>query len=204
MRFPLERDARGSSVMRRVGWVVTALAAAFLGGCGSDDDPIIECSICPQPGGYPALSSPANVLKALQMAYGARDSTEYKSLYDSSYIGTSTNLNDPPGTQVTTFRFADEVAHIAALGRSTTISSVVLDFGPLSTWTRLPSDDPSHPEWAMIQMAPGNWHLEINDGATLYSSQGTNPMTFAFNPTVAAPGDTTWKIIRWTEVGSGP
>jgi len=26
-------------------------------------------------------------------------------------------------------------------------------------------------------------------------------MIFAFTPTVAAPGDTTWKIIRWTEVG---
>jgi hypothetical protein len=136
------------------------------------------------------------------MAYVARDSTEYKSLYDSSYVGTSTDLNDPPGTQVSTFRFSDEVAHIAAFARSTTIVSVVLDFGPSSSWTRLASDDPSHPEWAMIQLGP--WRLEVYDGATAYTTQATYPMIFAFNPTVAAPGDTTWKIVRWTEVGSGP
>ena len=135
------------------------------------------------------------------MSYANRDSIEYKSLYDSSYIGTSTDLNDPPGSQISTFRFADEAAHIATLARTTTITSVVLDFGPSSSWTRLPSDDPSHPEWAMIQFGAGNVLGEISDGATLYALNATNPMTFSFTPTVAAPGDTTWKIIRWTEVG---
>ena len=202
MRSPPGRNERGGAVMRRAGWVVAALAAGFLGGCGSDDDPIVECPTCPQQG-YPARSSPANVLSALQMGYVRRDSIEYKSLYDSSYVGTSTDLNASPGNQVSTFRFSDEVAHIAALAHSTTISSIVLDFGPSSSWTRLPSDDPSHPEWAMIQIASGNCRVEIYDGASLYTSQSTNPMTFGFNPTVAAPGDTTWKIIRWNEVGSG-
>jgi hypothetical protein len=26
-------------------------------------------------------------------------------------------------------------------------------------------------------------------------------MTFVFNPTVTAPGDTLWRIVRWNEVG---
>jgi hypothetical protein len=201
MRLLLEGDARGGAVMRRVGWVVTALAAAVLGGCGSDDgkDPLKP----PPPPSYPARTTPYHVLEALALSYQNRDSTEYKSLYDSSYVGTSTDLNDPPGTQTSTFYFSDEVAHIAALARSTTVNSVVVDLGLPYSWTRLPSDDLSHPEWAMIQLAPGSWRVEIYDGATLYATQATNPMIFAFNPTVAAPGDTTWKVIRWNEVGSG-
>src|SRR4030095_14248070 len=38
---------------------------------------------------YPALDSPNHVLEALTKAYAARDTTEYKALYDSSYVGTS-------------------------------------------------------------------------------------------------------------------
>ncbi|HET9939987.1 MAG TPA: hypothetical protein VFR25_02695 [Candidatus Eisenbacteria bacterium] len=143
------------------------------------------------------------MLEALILSYQSRDSTEYDSLYASSYIGTSTNLNAPPGNQTSTFHLADEAAHIAALAKSTTISSIVLDLGPSSTWTRLPSDDVTHPEWAMIQIGAGNFHGEISDGGTSWSIQSINPMIFAFTPTVAAPGDTTWKIIRWTEVGQG-
>jgi hypothetical protein len=180
--------------------IVAALAAASLGGCGSDD-PVKPPPPPPQTG-YPARTSPQNVLSALTMAYAKRDSIEYKSLYDSTYVGTSTNLNDPPGNQTTTFYLYDEGAHIAALARTTTITSVVLDFGPSSSWTRLASDDPSHPEWAVMQV--NNMNLQIYDGATLYSGQATNPMTFTFRPSVAAPGDTTWKIVRWNELGGVP
>lgn len=149
---------------------------------------------------YPELTSPFNVLEALQLSYQNRDSTEYKALYDSSYVGTSTDLKDPPGTQVSTFRYADEVAHVAALQRSSTITSVVFDVGPKTSWTRLPSDDVSHPEWATIQVGTGNWRVEITDGLTVYTVQSINPISFSFKPTAAGP-DTTWKIIRWNETG---
>jgi len=136
------------------------------------------------------------------MAYTARDSNETKQVYDSGYVGTSTDLNDPPESQVSTFSFYDEARHVAVLAKSTTITSIVLDLGPSSSWTRLPSDDVSHPEWAMIQINAGNLHGQIYDGATSYSFSSTHPMTFTFVPTVATPGDTTWKIIRWNEVGT--
>jgi hypothetical protein len=74
----------------------------------------------------------------------------------------------------------------------------VLDFGPSSSWTRLASDDPSHPEWAVIQV--NTTRIEIYDGQTLYSGQSINPMRFGFNPMVSAPGDTTWRIVRWDEM----
>ena len=197
MRFPLGRVERGSAVMRRAGWVVVALAAAFLGGCGSDDP--VEPKRPPTPT-YPPRTSPQHVLEALALSYVNRDSTEYNSLYDSTYVGTSTDLNDPPDTQVSTFRYADEAAHIGTLARLTTITSVFLDLGPVTSWTRLASDDPSHPEWAMIQIPYS--HGQIYDGATLYEFLTSNPMTFAFRPNVPTPGDTTWTIIRWNEVAN--
>lgn len=184
---------------RRLGWVVAALAAAVLGGCGDDDGDNLIISPPPK---YPAHDSPRNVLEAMQLAYQNRDSTEYKAVYDTSYMGTSQDLNDPPGTQISIFRYADEVAHMGTLARSTTISSIVLDLGLPSSWTRLPSDDLSHPEWAMIQISA--FRLDLYDGSTLYSAQ-SNDMTFSFRPIVTTPPDTTWTIVRWLENGSsGP
>jgi len=188
-------------VTRRLGWVVAALAAAVLGGCG-DDDPPVGCDVCPpQPTEYPDRSSPQNVLEDLVLSYQNRDSTEYKALYDTSYVGTSTNLNDPPVSQVSTFRFSDEVSHIAALAKSPTIVSVSLDLGARSSWTRLPSDDVTHPDWAQIQLP--TVHLSLIDGPSAYEVHSSNPMTFRFTPRVdsSSPTDTLWRIVRWDEIG---
>ena len=181
--------------MRRLGWAVAVMAAAVLGGCGSDE----ENPVKPPGPKYLELTSPQNVLQALQTAYQTRDTVETKLLYDSNYIGISEDLSNP--AQSLTFSRYDEVQHVATLAQSSTISSIVLDMGPSSSWTRLSSDDPSHPEWAMISIS--SWFVEIYDGSTGYQAQSTNPMVFAFTPTVAAPGDTTWKIVRWTETGGG-
>jgi len=151
---------------------------------------------------YPRLDNPQKVLSALQQAYGNRDSVEYEKLYDVSYIGTSTDFSNPdPDTQVSTFRKADELSHIGVLQHSTTISSVKLDLGPNTTWARLPSDDPSRPEWAQIQISQGSWYIDILDGRDEYLVQSSNStLTFTFAPTVVAPADTLWKIIRWNEI----
>jgi len=148
---------------------------------------------------YPALDNPQHVLEAYQIAYQHPDSVEAEILFDGNYLGVSENTSDQ--TQNVSFTRDDEKAHIAALQRSTTISSILLDFGPTLTWVRLTSDDPSHPEWAQYQLP--SWHLEITDGSTLYTVTSTNPITFSFAPTSSAPGDTTWKIIRWKETITG-
>jgi hypothetical protein len=149
---------------------------------------------------YQKLDSPEHVLENLGLSYAARDSNEYKTLYDSTYVGTSQDLNDPPGSQVSTFRYVDEIAHVAALQRATTITSVFFDIGSSTTWHRLPSSDPSHPEWADYTI--NSTHIQIYDGATLYEVLSNSPTTFSFIPTAKAPGDTLWKIVRWVEVGN--
>jgi hypothetical protein len=147
---------------------------------------------------YLEPTSPENVLQNLITAYQARDSVAYKALYDPSYIGTSQDLADPNDT-TSTFRYADEVAHMDKLGQVTTIVNVVFNIGLQTTWQKIPSDDPTHPEWIMIQI--NHTQIEIYDGATLYSAVNDSPVTFTFTPTTAN-GSTTWKIIRWNEVAS--
>jgi hypothetical protein len=59
------------------------------------------------------------------------------------------------------------------------------------------------PEWAVIQsrMAPV-FQWRSTDGATAYPAWTGIPTACSqFNPTVLATSGTTWKIVRWNEVG---
>ncbi len=181
--------------------IVPALLAGFLAGCGDDPPTRPVRPIVP----YPALSTPQNVLMKLQMAYVRRDSVEYATVYDSSYVGESSDMYDPPGMQTLQFTFVEEVAHVAALRRNTFVSNVVCDFGPLASWARLPSSDPSHPDWAEIQLA--NIRIEITEGTNTHqiSSSDGDFMEFAFAPSApesSSPTDTLWRVVRWREIRS--
>lgn len=174
----------------------------FLTGCGGDNPTKPKL-----PTALPPPSTPENVLRRLEYAYSQRDSVETKNIYDSTYVGTSVDLTDPPGSQLLSFTYGDEISHVATLARSTTITSVECYFG---SSTRLPSDDVSHPEWAVIALPGGSIHIEIDDGPDAIQVTGSNDlMTFHFKPTTPAsssPTDTLWKIVRWDEVhgSSGP
>ena len=181
--------------------MIPCLAFAF-GGCGDDDDNPVK----PTPGPtYPERSTPQNVLSALEIAYGYRDSVMYKELHDSSYVGSSVDLNDPGN--VIDLTYSDEIAHIRALA-STPGLSAYLDLGPSSSWTRLPSDDPSRPEWAMVQIGGSAYRVEITDAGSASTlaavGEAGTSLEFSFEPTPdsTSPTDTLWRIVRWREVGS--
>lgn len=157
----------------------------------------------PPPPVYPILDHPRKVLRAFEIAYEAIDTTKFQDLYDSTYTGTSTDLNDP--SPPIPFTVEEEKAHIRDLALTPGIRTY-LTIGTESTWARLGSDDPSHPEWAVIQITGSDWNVQIADGNNIFEAQG-GPGTFiefAFTPTEdeTSPTDTLWKIVRWKEVGA--
>jgi hypothetical protein len=151
----------------------------------------------PAPGpGPPLPSTPINILTILSIAYSHRDTTECKLLYDDNYVGTSTDQSD--GSSLT-FSKANEVGHVGALARNHLITTVLLQFPPgLTRFTD--AGDP--PGWATIQVL--NLNLVIEDSPTsLYLNNSGEMNEFKFVPTTPAadsPTDTSWKIIRWTEI----
>ena len=178
--------------------VVTTLAFA-LGACGDDDDNPVKP---PDNPGLTLASTPENALALYVAAYEARDSIAVKAVYDFTYTGTSTDLDDP-GNSIDLV-YDDEILHVKALAVKPGLT-VNLDLGPQSSWTRLPSDDPSHPEWAVITIV--GFLIEIVDNADMLSAIG-EPGTFqefTFTPSLdsASPTDTLWKIVRWRETAFG-
>jgi len=181
-----------------------ALSAVVVAGCGIFDPKRSKGKPPELPPEYQIPSFPAYVLTNLQEAYSHRDSVACKVLYDSSYVGTSQDLNDPPGTTPISLTYSDEVAHVAKLASKPTITSAYLNLGPPTSWTRLESDDPSHPEWAVIQIAGTSLTVRITELPDNISeaSGSTEFFEFAFKPTTPAavsPTDTLWNIVRWRE-----
>jgi len=179
------------------------LSAVVLAGCGIFDPPKNPGKPPDPPPQYVVPFQPENVLLNLTLAYSHKDSVECQVVYDSSYVGTSQDLNDPPGTTPFSFTYTDEVHHVGALYHNPSISSVSFDIGPQSSWTRLASDDPGHPDWAVIQIAGSSLIIEVTDGQTVWQVKAsTEFFVFSFKPITPAAGsptDTLWKIAKWTE-----
>jgi hypothetical protein len=178
--------------------------ALALGGCGGDDDNPVD------PGDgvplRPGRETPENTLMELELAYSSRDSVWTKEIYDSTYTGESVDLANPG--QTINFTYPDEVRHVAALASIPGLA-VYLDLGGPPIWDRLPSDDPSHPEWSILQVSGTSFRIEIIQGDTAYGAIGEAGtfQEFAFAPHLDATSqtDTLWRIVRWREMGrSGP
>ena len=59
--------------------------------------------------------------------------------------------------------------------------------------------DPS--DWAVIQISSSV--IRIEDISTATTHESTNQtMEYTFRPTEPAPGDTTWTVVRWTEIAN--
>ena len=194
--------ARGKAL--HLSWLAVGSAALILG-C-SEDESLPPLNRPPPPSA--AMASPQEVLGAYRVAYESRDSLVVRDLFDPAYVGTSTDLTDPPGSQVLTFHYADEVAHVAALRRTPSVTGVICQLGAPVSWTRLSSGDATHPDWAMIQLVGASIKVEINDGASFLQAGGpSETMSFQFSPTpdMTSVTDTVWKIVRWDEVrAAGP
>lgn len=153
---------------------------------------------------YPSPERPTWVLRMLKMAYERRDSTQYKVIYDSSYVGTSVDQNDV-STLIVSYR--DELDHIAALERTPGLRAY-LELGPEATWDPVPSDDPSHPDWMVILISGTSYKVQIDDTVKgdSYAAEGDagffQEFTFEPTPDETSPTGAYWKIIRWREVGS--
>jgi hypothetical protein len=171
---------------------------------------IAGCIFSPEKGGHTIIppevygtpSTPEKVLTNLKVTYEGRDSVLYKAVYDSSYIGSSTANPGAPEQVSLEFTYSDEIASLAGMARSTTITRVSLDLG--GNYVRQASDDLAHPEYATIQT--GTYRIEVVDGVNdwrAFAGAG-DFIQFTFKPTTPAPSsstDTLWSIVRWTEIG---
>jgi hypothetical protein len=151
---------------------------------------------------YPILSMPQHVLRTLELAYEARDSVKYSEIYDSTYTGQSTDTNDNQGPIRVTYR--DELAHIGRIASAPGITTY-LEFGPDASWTRLGTNDISHPDWAVILISGNAYTVQVTEGTTTYEAKGETGtfQEFVLGPTLepSSPTDTLWKIVRWEEIG---
>jgi hypothetical protein len=199
IRVRTRHDVR---VALHTGLIIASLGfASAFAGCGDDD----ENPMKPPPDlSYPELSSPQNVLLALELAYESRDSVMYGALHDSTYTGQSTDINASQGGTID-LTYADEVAHIRRLASATGVTTY-FELGPQESWDRLASDDVAHPEWATIQIAGNAFTIQITDGSTTYEARGGpgSFQEFAFTPRLDSTSqtDTLWRIVRWREIGN--
>ncbi len=147
------------------------------------------------PAPYEQLVNPFSVLNSLAAAYGNKDSVEIALIYDINYSGTSF---DPDNLNPLTFTRQDEIRHIQALYRSTTITTVSLTF-PSVKVRYTDSADP--PGWATIALQ--NMTFDISDTPTSWNLRPSETWEFKFiphSPDPSSPTDTTWKIVRWQEI----
>jgi hypothetical protein len=119
-------------------------------------------------------------------------------VYDESYVGST---NDPSHPPIPFFSKGDEIHHVAALKRDANVVSVFVDLGSPSNWQRLSGDVSDPPGSAVIQISSSTIRIEDVGRSTTWETSN-QIMEYAFIPTVTAPGDTLWKVVRWVEIAN--
>jgi hypothetical protein len=180
----------------RTAWISLLVFSSALGlGCGSKKSTLVGPSPAPP---YPALTSPENVLVAMIHAYSNRDTIELARVYDDGYQGTSVDQDDWAPVPLT-FTKADEMQHLAALASRSSISHISINLNPV---VRRYTDLADPAGWAAIQNPLRT--VEIEDAGTTYDVYlSYETLTYKFIPATpdsTSPTDTTWKIVRWSEV----
>lgn len=147
--------------------------------------------------------SPSSALQNLIAAYQNRDSVQTDLVYADDYDGTSTDPSLP--TQIPAFSKADEVRHVGRLKLDPNIVSVFLDLGSLGTWQVLDGYASDPPGWKIIPINNQTVRIEDISRATTWQSQN-QVIEYTFKPTFVpgapAEEDTTWTVVRWTEIAN--
>jgi hypothetical protein len=146
---------------------------------------------------YPDPDSPQNAVLIYKTAWERRDSVAVMAILDPSYQGTSVDQTDPSsGTLL--FSRHDEVRVVEGMLVDPEIINVVVDLRAQATWIRSAYEsDP--PGWATIAIP--NPRVEVTTTVNTYVT-GMILMEFKLKPTPISGSttDTTWAIVRWTEV----
>lgn len=191
-------SSKTANAPRRAGMAyVCLLACCFAAGAGCGKAKSAITGPKPAPG-YLALTSPENALVTMIRAYANRDTTELGLVYDDAYQGTSLDTDDLYPV-ILNFNKRDEIQHVATLAHIPSITSVSVSLNPV---IRRYSDSADPAGWASLQNPIRA--VEVNDGATSHSVYlSYETLTYKVIPTTpdgTSPTDTTWKIIRWSEV----
>jgi hypothetical protein len=171
---------------------VAALLASSLAGCDSSTGPPPPPP--PPPFQYPAPNSPGSALLIYKYAWELKDTVQVASILADDYQGSSTDQGD--GITLT-FTKADEVRALGGLTRDASVISVDVELGSPSTWHRFTySSDPAG--WATLLVA--NPRISMSRTLDEFMTGSSNTMEFTFRPVSIAGTDTTWSLVRWSEI----
>jgi hypothetical protein len=179
--------------------ILAALLAALIAGCGDDDDPLRP--IPTPPFRYPAPTSPDSALLIYKYAWERKDSTKIDSILATDYMGTSTDQSDPGGPTLTFFKY-DEVRVVHHLQQDSNVGQISVNFGPPISWSRF-SYESDPPGWRSIRIPQSQIVVELQSGEALVADDSA-VMEFKMKPAAISGTDTTWAIVRWQEVRTGP
>ena len=173
------------------------LSALALGGCGqrgSNDGHLIDST---PPFQYPDLSTPQNAIWNVKYAWERRDSVRTEALYDDTYQGSSTD-----GSGTILFTKDREIAAVAEMARDANVATVSFNLQPENPWIRLRyAGDP--PGWTALLLPVGAVNILVDDVMSgTWVANSSDFFEFKFAPTLdgTSPTDTTWQIVRWTEI----
>lgn len=142
---------------------------------------------------YFTPSAPESTVLNYALAWERRDSTMIASVLTDDYAGTSVDMTDPSPATLT-FTKSDEIRAVGGLALDSGVSRVDVNLG--GPWIRINSPgDP--PEWKIIQRTGVMLSITYANSNDLHSNNST--LEFKLKP-IASGSDTTWKIIRWSEV----
>jgi hypothetical protein len=161
-------------------------------GCGKDDPvkPLLPAA----PPRYFTQSAPESTVLNYTLAWERRDSTMIDSVMADDYTGSSVDMSDPSSGTLT-FTKSDETRALGRFQLDSRIRSIEILFSEPSTWTRF--HDLADPVgWVTLTIPQSSIRVFWVNGMDAVAH---TQLEFTVEA-IASASDTTWKIVRWSEV----